>query len=388
MKRQTTLWQIPVVLMLAVIFSCGGDRKMMNNVNDLVRIMEKRTSVAILGDEAGALLVIAPEYGGKVVALGLDGLQGKNLIWPNPSLAKDEFWTGETRNWNIGGARSWISPEATFYLDKQQNWFVPEAMDPGHYTLDAREANRIVCSNDFEITNVLNQAYHLKLVRSIELLTNPPEELAPGVRFVGMKFTHELHNLSDVTVGKDIEHVGLWSLIQLDTAGTMIIPITQDSSHNNITVRDYGPKNFNTVPPERLSLGNDWASVKIDGKFRCKLGIAPWAARNGIAYLSYKQGSDDGILYLKQFDEDPAGLYLDRPWERDYDYGDAIQMYNDDGRFGGFCEIECHGPAKDLEPSEKLEQTVTLSVYVGKLDLLKAIAGEKLDVNMDEVKLY
>ncbi|MFZ5518667.1 MAG: DUF6786 family protein [Candidatus Zhuqueibacterota bacterium] len=361
---------------------------MITNVNDLVRIMKKQTQIVVLGDEAGALLAIAPEYGGKVVALGLDGLPGKNLIWPNPALAKPEFWAGETRNWNIGGARSWISPEATFYLDKQQNWFVPEVMDPGKYTLDSREANRVVCSNDFEITNVVDQVYHLKLVRSVELLTSPSEELAPGVRYVGLKFTHELYNLSDVTIGKDVDHVGLWSLIQLDTAGTMIIPITRDSSRANITVRDYGPKNFNTVPPERLATGDDWASVKIDGKFRCKLGIAPWAARNGIAYLSYKHGSDEGILYLKQFHVDPAGLYLDRPWERAYDYGDAIQMYNDDGRFGGFCEIECHGPAKDLAPNEKLEQTVTFSVYVGNLAALKTIAGEKLGVNMDEVKLY
>jgi hypothetical protein len=168
----------------------------------------------------------------------------------------------------------------------------------------------------------------------------------------------------------------------------MIIPIKYDSVHENISVRDYGPTNFNTVPPERISFGNDWVSVKIDGKYRCKLGFAPWAARSGIAFLQYEPGSEAGTLFLKEFNVESDGIYLDHPWEKAYDYGDAIQMYNDDGRFGGFCEIECHGPAKELAPSETLEHTITFSIFSGKLDLLKKIAGEKLAVNMDEVKLF
>ncbi len=376
------------ILVFVVLLSCGGDKKMIRNVNDLVSVMEEYTPIIVLGNKTGAMLAIAPEYGGKVVALGVDGLQGKNLIWPNPNMAKPEFWTGETWNWNIGGARSWISPEATFYLDKEQNWFVPAVMDPGTYKLDTQEDKLVICSNDFEITNVKDQAYHLELVRKVEILDTPPEDLPEGLKYVGMKFTHELHNLSDVTVGKDVEHVGLWSLIQLDTAGTMIIPIVKNPGYNNVTYRDYGPKNFNTVPPERMAMGEDWMTVKIDGRFRCKLGIAPWAARNGIAYLSYQQGSEDGILYVKDFKVDPNGLYLDRPWERPFDYGDVIQMYNDDGRFGGFCEIECHGPAKELAPNEKLEHTIKFSVYVGNLEKLKQIAGEELVVDMNEVKLF
>lgn len=107
-----------------------------------------------------------------------------------------------------------------------------------------------------------------------------------------------------------------------------------------------------------------------------------------ITYFSYQKNSDQGILYLKQFDVDPEGLYLDHPWEKPFDYGDAIQMYNDDGRLGGFCEIECHGPAKVLEPNEKLGHTVTLSVITANLERLKEIAAEKLVVDMDEVKIY
>jgi len=361
---------------------------MFNNVDDLIKMMEVHTPVIVLGDKGGMMLAVTPQYGGKVIAMAVDGIKGKNLLWPNPKIGTKEFWSGEKLDWNLGGARTWIAPEADFYLDKEQNWFVAEAMDPGDYNLERQEDNLVVCSNEFKIKNIKEQDYHLKITRTIEILDSLPDFIDEDMQYIGMKFTHELINLSDKTIGKDVEYVGLWSLIQLDTAGTMIIPITKNPGYNNVTVRDYGPKNFNTVPPERMTIGDDWISVKIDGKFRCKLGFAPWAARNGIAYLSYRKNSDQGILYLKQFDVDPDGLYLDHPWEKPFDYGDAIQLYNDDGRLGGFCEIECHGPAKILDPDEKLEHTVTLSVVIGNLEQLKQIVAENLAVDMEKVKLY
>lgn len=323
-----------LLIVLLIAISCGGEKKMFENVNDLIKVMEKHTPVVILGDKQGTMLAITPEYGGKVIAMSVDGINGKNLIWPNPKIGTEKFWSGEKLDWNLGGARTWIAPEADFYLDKQQNWFVPDAMDPGNYQLEHQEDKLVVCSNEFKIKNIKDQDYHLKIVRTIELLDSPPDFVNKDMPYIGMRFTHELINLSDKTIGRDVEYIGLWSLIQLDTAGTMIIPIKKDTAHNNITIRDYGPTNFNTVPPERITISDDWISVKIDGKFRCKLGFAPWAARNDIAYLSYQKNSHQGILYLKQFEVDPEGLYLDHPWEKSFDYGDAIQMYNDDGRFG------------------------------------------------------
>ena len=361
---------------------------MPNSVNDIIKALEKHTPVVILGDEKGSMMAVAPEYGGKVIAISLNGVNGKNLIWLNPKVIAPEFWAGETRDWNIGGARTWLSPEADFYLDIEKNWFVPEAMDPGNYKLIEKTTDRIICENEFHIKNVLDQEYHLKIVRDIKLLSQSPIPISEDVQFVGMKFTHKLINLSDKTVGKDVAYAGLWSLIQLDVGGTMIIPVKKDPAHDNITVRDYGPVNFNAVPPERLAQGDDWISVKIDGKFRCKLGFAPWAARNGIGYLHYQPSSENGVLYLKQFSVDPNAVYVDHPWEKPYDYGDAIQLYNDDGTFGGFCEIECHGPAKILAKGDSLEHTITLSVFVGKIDVLKNIMEQQLQIEMDQVKLF
>jgi len=377
-----------VIVAVSLLISCGGKQPMFKTVNDLIAVMEKHTAVKILGEKNGVMLAVTPDYGGKVIAMSIDGVDGNNLIWPNPKIGTDEFWSGETRNWNLGGARTWIAPEADFYLDTQNNWFVPPTMDPGSYQFISQEDNKLVCSSEFEINNVKDQHYHLQIVRTIELLDTAPELVPSDMKYIGLKFTHELVNLSDQIIGKDVGYAGLWSLIQLDPAGTMIIPVKKDPAHDNVTFRDYGPTNFNTVPAERMTVGSDWISVKIDGEFRCKLGFAPWAARNGIAYLRYQPNSDEGILYLKEFEVEHEGIYLDRPWEKQYDYGDAIQLYNDDGQFGGFCEIECHGPAKQLAPNEKLGHTVTFSIFIGKMEQLKKIAAEKLEVDMSEVKLY
>jgi len=376
------------LLSLILMISCGGKQQMFNSVNDLVTVMQKHTPVKILGNQDGVMLAVTPEYGGKVIAMSTDGLNGKNLIWPNPQIGTDGFWNGEKRDWNLGGARTWIAPESNYYLDKDNNWFVPYGMDPGNYKLVSADGNNLICANEFEIKNKKDENFSIKITRSIELLDLYPKLTTENLKYVGMKFTHELQNLSDKTIGKDVGFMGLWSLIQLDPSGTMIIPIKKDPSHDNITVRDYGPTNFNTVTPERITKTDDWVAVKIDGLYRCKLGFAPWAVRNGIAFLRYEKGKEEGTLYLKEFDVEHEGTYLDHPWEQEYDYGDAIQMYNDDGRFGGFCEIECHGPAKELAQNEALSHTVTFSIFSGKLDLLKEIISSRLEVNMDEVKLF
>ncbi len=55
-------------------------------------------------------------------------------------------------------------------------------------------------------------------------------------------------------------------------------------------------------------------------------------------------------------------------------------MYNDDVRFGGFCKIEYHGPAKVLEQNEKLGHTVMLSIIFWDLEMQIEVTAEELGV--------
>jgi len=368
----------------------GETQKMTGTLREVVDQLKKRTTFITLGDTSKAVLVVTPDYGARVIGISVNGLDGENLLWANSKISVDSFWIAAKRDWNLGGARTWIAPEDAFYLDKNNEWFVPAQMDPGNYKLEKSEGGTVVCSNTFSINNTKGQSYDVKITRTISVLDKPaapPKSFSDAVSYVGLKFTHELENLSQVTFGKDQPYIGLWSLIQINPSGTMIIPIHPAKEKKHPPFRNYGGT-FNDFPMgERMWASDKAVTVKIDGKFRGKLGFAPWACGRFIAYLS--PGKDEsGKLFIKEFDVDPNGVYLDHPWGKPSEYGDAIQMYNDDGKMGGFAEMECHGAAKVLKPGEKESHTVTLSVYAGKLVVLKKIAGEILGLDMDQLRYF
>ena len=377
------------VLISGVVLFQGGIMNAQQKITlrETIEQLNKHTSLITLGDEKKGFLVLAPDYGARIVAMSANGIDGKNLMWINPKIMEKSFWEGEKRDWNLGGARTWIAPEDEFYLDKDNNWFVPAPMDPGKYKLDKKAKNSLVCSNTFSIKNKSGQSYSVKISRDISLLERSPKAaklVTGGVKFVGMKFTHSLENLGKETIGKDLPFMGLWSLIQIYPGGTMIIPVKPSADKKSLPYRDY----FNPIPPERMSFSDNIVTVKIDGQYRCKYGIAPWGADGHIAFLSKPDKSGEGVLFIKEFTVDPKGKYLDHPWGKPSKYGDAIQMYNDDGKMGGFAEIECHAPAKVLKQNTKNTQTVVLLAYVGKVESLKKIAADILHRDLSKIKLF
>jgi hypothetical protein len=387
-------------LTLAILFvSCqkaketkeeGDTKKMRGTVKEVVDQLGQKTSIIMLGDSTKAVLAIAPEYGARVIGMSANGLDGENLLWVNNKIFSDSFWTASKRDWNLGGARTWIAPEDAFYLNRNNEWFVPSQMDPGSYKLEKNEGGSIVCSNTFSINNKEGKSYDVKITRTISVLDKPVEptkSFSNEVSYVGLRFTHELENLSKVTFGKDQPYIGLWSLIQINPSGTMIIPLAFSKNQKNPPSRNYGGT-FNDFPQgERMWTMENVVTVRIDGKFRGKIGFAPWACKGQVAYLS--PGKDgNGKLLVKEFDVDPKGVYLDHPWGKPSEYGDAIQVYNDDGQMGGFAEMECHGSAKLLQPGQKESHTATLSVYLGKIPLLKKIAEEVLGLDMNQIRFF
>ena len=368
-------------LLILSLLNCSTDqkgaKKMSGTVGELIEALKPNTNCIVLGESNETLLLVTPEYGARILAVSVEGLKGKNLIWANPKILSDSFWTQTPRDWNLGGARTWIAPEDLYYLDEGGNWFVPNQMDPGNYQLVKHTGDTIICSNEFNIKSKKDVDYHVQLVRSIRMLKSS-EAVPEGVKYVGFEFTHDLVNLSDKTIGTDMDYMGLWSLIQINPGGTMILPINEADSKDAPPYRDY----FNIFPPERLKMADGLICVKIDGQFRGKIGIAPWAAKGAVCYLA------DGYLIIKEFPVDPDGSYLDHPWGKPSDYGDAVQMYNDDGNMGGFGEMECHAPASIIEPNDKISHTCAVSFYTGDNDILKKIAEERLGIDMAKATIY
>ncbi|MDZ7372378.1 MAG: hypothetical protein ONB23_00270 [candidate division KSB1 bacterium] len=356
---------------------------MKGTLAEVVKALEGKTEVLVLRTELGGTIVVTPSYGARVIGAGTAGLESTNWLWVNAQVLRPSFWQREPRDWNLGGARTWIAPEDRFYLDKENNWFVPPQMDPGSYQITSRDESSVTCVNEFEITTRDDQPYSLRLLRKVELLRSLPEEFGPlssQVRWVSFRTTHELENLGSQVIGKDVDRVGLWSLDQVVPGGTMIIPIRRAEKP---PYRDY----FDPIPPDRISVTDDAITVKIDGRRRGKIGIAPWAARPILLLLErLEQGR--AVLFVKQFPLDPEGVYLDHPWGKPSEFGDPVQIYNDSGQMGGFAEMECHGPAQVLAAGEKETLTTTLTILEGPESELVAVGERLTGLRFAALRLY
>ena len=373
---------VSVSACLCVVFcmvSCAREPEMTvpsNSSQALLDALKDHTSAIVLGSSAGPQVVLAPDFSARVLGASIKGASDENLMWVNPSILDGTLWKTKPYSWNAGGLRTWLAPEDLFFVDEKKNpesWFVPPQLDPVTYSQLDRTELKATFEADIDLPSNIGKIYNVTLRRTITLLKDPPEEigaLQPGVEYMGIEKTHSVTNRSEEVIGKDLPAICLWSLLQVNPAGTMLIPLRENAKPET-AYREY----FNPLG-DRLVVQGNIISVKIDGKYRSKIGVRPEAAGRGIAFLR-DNGDGTGILFAKLFYIDPNGTYVDKPWGKESPYGDAIEMYNDSGDAGGFCELEAHGPAQILRNGDTQTHTVRLHIFRGKIADLKDI-GSKL----------
>ena len=382
---------LPMIIAFGMV-SCSqeddGSKPVPANSNQaLLDALNGHIQPVVLGSGNGSQVVIVPELGARVLGMSIAGADDDNLVWVDDSVLDSSIWSKKPMNWNAGGLRSWLAPEDLFFVNENKDadsWFVPEQLDPSPYKLLDRTENKAVLETDMELPSNIGKIYSVTMHRSITLLTEIPAAAsasASGVEYMGIEKTHTMTNRGDAVIGEDLPYVCLWSLLQVLPAGTMLIPL-KDGADPQTAYREY----FNPLG-DRLVVQNGVISVKIDGKYRSKIGVRPEAAGAGIAFLR-DHGDGSGVLYLKQFPIDPDGIYVDKPWGGDSDYGDVIEMYNDDGNGGGFCELECHGPAKRLAKGDSQSHTLKLHIFRGKISDLKKIGSDLLGADLGQAKYF
>ncbi|MCE5251705.1 hypothetical protein LLG96_15970 [bacterium] len=384
------VWTVSVMLPVVIIFgmvACSQDPGVIkpapaNSNQALLNALKGRSQPVVLGSENGPQIIITPELSARVLGAAIKGAADENLMWVNTAVLDGSIWEKKPLNWNAGGLRSWLAPEDLFFVDANQDpgtWFVPSALDPVTFRVIEQSAQNASFEADMDIPANTGQVYKITFRRSIELLTTPPAEagaLPAGVEFLGIRKTHSITNRSDEVIGEQLPFVCLWSLLQLNPSGTMLIPL-REGADPKTAYREY----FNPLG-DRLVVQNNIISVKIDGKYRSKIGVRPEAAGKGEAFLRDNRDGT-GILYAKVFSVDPSGKYVDKPWGKPSAYGDAVEMYNDDGKSGGFCEVECHSPAKKLVKGDTQTYSLDLLIFRGPIGELKNIGSKLYDVDLN-----
>ena len=388
-----------VMLMCAVFFamvSCSGDQEKPvpgasvpvpeNSMQALLDALDSKTETVVIGDQDGPNLVITPELSARVLGASLKGTTDENLMWVNKSIMDGSYWDSRPLDWNSGGLRTWLSPEDIFFLDADYDaskWFVPGEMDPLACTVTRKGPNEVTFFAEADIPANIGKSYRVDLSGSIKLVTEPVSDVAPlpdGVEFLGIVKTHTITNKGELVIGDDLPYVTLWSLFQINPSGTILIPIKPGYDADKAWRAYFNPLG------DRLTVQNDIISVKIDGKYRSKVGVRPEAARNGLAFMR-DNGDGTGILYAQRFEVNPDGIYTDKPWGTDT-YGDAIEMYNDDGNGGGFTEIEAHSQALKMGQGDSQSHTIELLIFRGPLTDLKSIATKLYDADFNGAYYY
>ena len=252
-------------------------------------------------------------------------IEGERAFWNNPS---------DARGWNVGGDRLWVAPEVHWYwktLEKVDfaRYEVPEAVDPGNWTVTRTDKNYCRISQQVFLRNH-HMDSHVKctLARSFTLL-------APAA---GPFFTKQIAWQTDnelwIQNGTPGQKVGLWSLLQVPSGGTLSV-----RSPGDVPFRNY----LSPIPHGLWRKRGDVLHVDITGSQQYKIGIAPNSVTGTMAYARKAPGGY--LVIYRKFFPQPWRPYADVPMNDLKGNGDAIQIYNDDGSFGGFGEMECHSPA-------------------------------------------
>jgi len=375
----------PLVIILFCVASCSHIHKSGKITNKNLRdALMGYTQILVFGSTDGPQIIVTPELSARVLGASFEGEDGKNLLWVDKTILDETYWKKRPYFWNAGGYRTWIAPEDLFFLDENNEWFVPASLDTAPFRILEKRENNVILEADVNLKTTIGKDYKLTLMRRISFLTESPSEaglLPEGVRYIGIGLMHSLTNRSEGVIGVDMPYICLWNMLQIEPSGTTLVPLNAGSNPKT-AYREY----FNPLG-ERLVVQNDIISVKIDGKYRSKIGVRPEAAKPGMAYLRDNR-DNTGVLYVMLFPVEPDGIYVDKPWGTESDYGDVIELYNDDGDMGGFTEIECHGPARKLKRGEKQSHTASLHIFSGSIPELKKIGSALLKTDLSKAKYF
>lgn len=316
--------------------------------------------------------IIVSRYGGRIFG-PFNGQDGESLLWINPAFrSQREFGALLDSKGPLGGERVWISPEFQFGCrDRDRFWdtlFVLPAVDPGTYQFKGGSSGvvELAQSMDLDAFNPTRGRKTLHLRRSIKPAKNPLQDYqqlrTPPDDVLYAGYTHRV-------VLQEEEHDAIpsesWCLVQIRPTGQVIIPTT-----SRARVASY----YEDPPPEYIEIGDSRFSCRIDGHRQYKLGIHGASVLGRIGYVS-PINDELELLIVRNFFSSPSTSYVDEPPGQPGNNGFSCHVYNDDGRFGGFGELENMGTTiGGIERFSSSDDTVDTWFFVGPHESVRRIA--------------
>ena len=331
---------------------------------------------------AGGASILVSEFGGRVFGPFLEP-DGASLYWVNPAFADPAAFRrlAET-GWNLGGERWWVAPEVQYLCrnrwDYANSEYIQRALDPGQWRLeDATPGGcRLAQELTLEVFNLGSGTKELRIEAEIRPVPDPLrllsayERLTAGVRYAGYEQTV---TLSEARTDGILS--AAWNIIELYPPGEMIIPASPE-----VEVTDY----LQPVDAAYQRVGGGCVRLRITGQ---RLYLTGYKAAHVMGRVAYHGRLNEQMDYLvvRGFLSDPSSLYLDEPPEAPGHRGDSVRVYNDDGSYGGYGEMEVYGRAIGGETGRSVStDTLSLWLYVGTREQLDTIAAHLLGVRLED----
>jgi hypothetical protein len=194
------------------------------------------------------------------------------------------------------------------------------------------------------------------------------QDLQEGVFFAGYE---QVLSLSESK--RDDLMTEVWNLFQLNPGGVLLIPASPRVSYSDY----YAP-----IDEGHQTLFPDHVRLRITGDRRYKVG---YKAAHVYGRMGYYNHLDDGPSYLivRNFFNNPSMPYAEEPADAPGTRGHSIHVYNDDGNFGGFGEMECNCQTIGGEAGRSASKDqLVLWLYVGAPEQLKEIGLHLLGIEL------
>jgi hypothetical protein len=259
------------------------------------------------------------------------------MIWPGGRLelatgrvlqvslqGNNAFWTADSTDWNIGGDRLWLGPERDWFWvgddpDDLTKHIVPPEIDPGKWHTVHIGPRRA----EFKANPVLRH-------RRTRARTRVHVR-----REIFLRHADATRAIYDVRTSLEVQwpgqEVSAWTVLQVPTGGVLEFSLAGPFGY-----RDY----LRPVDSARFATSEDHVSIRLTGQTMDKFGVRPDVFAGRLRYVS------DALIIERQVDVQPRRRYCDHPLGADpAGQGDALQVFEDDGHYGGYAEIEHHSPA-------------------------------------------
>ncbi len=308
-------------------------------MDELLTLKEKieyHTPVNLMQMDIARMLIT--EKGGRIIAI--DFGEG-NLLWVNDEI---EFVL-KNDEWNLGGIRTWISPEQIFFYsnpDKFEGWFCQRNLDPADYFFTKQTRTQTKMDTNIEIFNmVTNEKIIGQLSKDITF--GKYNRTASSLKYEIKISTNLVLEVCDCPVA-------LWTLIQVpvdkQNKGVVSIPVMENSQPIHY---------FGIIPPEYLEIDKSEVEFILDGSNELKLGIKPEDLQNPlnqkIKYTFTKNQKKMTLELLSHTGATSQTQCLDKAKANPDGPKGVFQFYNSDNDKSGlsFGELEIHS-----KPVEKI----------------------------------